>query len=70
MEEVDSQTVKNDLGTYDNTKKIATYQGDARTTGCLLDPHFEKYYRLIGKDLSNQQKLDADAKAIQQVNFT
>ena len=29
-------------------------------------PYFKKYYQLVGIDLSKQQKLDADAKAIQQ----
>ena len=41
------------------------------TTGCLLNyPYFTKYYKLIAIGLSKQQKLDADAKAIQQINFT
>ena len=63
--------IKNDLKTYDNMKKIAAGQGDDYTTGCLLDyPYFKKYYKLIAIDLSKQQKLDADAKAIQRINFT
>ena len=46
-------------------------QGDDYTTGCLLDyPYFKKYYELITIDLSKQQKLDADPKAIQQINLT
>ena len=65
------QPIKNDLKTYDNIRKIATGQGDDYTTGCLLDyPYFKKYYKLIAIDLSKQQKLDADPKAIQQINFT
>ena len=65
------QTIKNDLKTYDNIRKIATGQGDDYTTGCLLDyPYFKIYYKLIAIDLSKQQKLDADPKAIQQINFT
>ena len=64
------QPIKNDLKTYDNIRKIATGQGDDYTTGCLLDyPYFKKYYKLIAIDLSKQQKLDADPKAIQQINF-
>ena len=60
------QPIKNDLKTYDNIKKIATGQGDDYTTGCLLDyRYFKKYYKLIAIDLSKQQKLDADPKAIQ-----
>ena len=64
------QPIKNDLKTYDNIRKIATGQGDDYTTGCLLDyPYFKKYYKLIAIGLSKQQKLDADLKAIQQINF-
>ena len=32
-----NQTIKNDLKTYDNIRKIASGQGDDYTTGCLLD---------------------------------
>ena len=57
--------------TYGNIRKIATAQGDDYTTRCLLDyPYFKNYYKLIAIDLSKQQKLDADPKAIQQINFT
>ena len=31
---------------------------------------FQKYYKLIAIDLTKQQKLDTDPKAIQQINFT
>ena len=66
-----NQPIKNYLKTYDNIRKIATGQGDDYTTGCLLDyPYFKIYYKLIAIDLSKQQKLDADPKAIQQINFT
>ena len=44
---------------------------DDYTIGCLLDyPYFEIFYKLIVIDLSKQQKLDADQKAIQQINLT
>ena len=50
---------------------VATAQGDDCTTAYLLDyPYFKKYYKLIATDLSKQQKLDEDLKAIQQTNFT
>ena len=50
---------------------IATGQRDDYTTGCLLDYiDFKEHYKLIAIDLSKQQKLDADPKAIQQINFT
>ena len=58
------QTVKNNVRTY--KRKIATGQVHDYATGCLLDyPNFEKCYKLIAIDLSKQQKLDADPKAMQ-----
>ena len=37
----------------------------------MLDyTYFKNYYRMIAIDLSEQQALDADPKAIQQINFT
>ena len=40
-------------------------------SGCLLDhPFFKKYRRLITIDFSKRQKLDADPKSIQEINFT
>ena len=57
--------------TYENIKKITIDQGDDYTTGCLLDySYFKNYYKIIAIDLSNQQALDADPRAIQQINFT
>ena len=65
------QLVKNDKVTYENIRKIAIGQGDDYTTGCLLDyTYFKKYYKMIAIDLSKQQALDADPRAIQQINFT
>ena len=65
------QPVKNDKITFENIRKIATGQGDDYTTGCLLDHiYFKNYYKMIAIDLSKQQALDADPKAIQQINFT
>ena len=40
-------------------------------TGCVLDdPYFKEYYKLIAINLSKQQKLYADPKAMQQNHFT
>ena len=65
------EAVKNNLITYDNIRKIPIGQGDNCTTCCLLDyNYFNNYYNMIAIDLSKQQALDADPKAIQQVNFT
>ena len=57
--------------TYENIRKIATVKGDDYTTGCLLDyPYFKENYKIIELDLSRQNELDADPRAIQQINFT
>ena len=65
------QPVKNDQVTYENIRKVATGQGGDYTTGCLLDyTYFKNYYKMIAVDLSKQQALDTDPKAIQQINFT
>ena len=41
------------------------------TTGCLVDYiYFKNDYKMIAVDLSKQQALDADPKAIQQISFT
>ena len=50
------QLIKNNLRTY-NIRNIAIGQGDDYTTSCLLD-------------LSKHQVLNADLRAIQQINFT
>ena len=65
------QPIKNNKVTYENIRKIATGQGDGYTTGCLLDyPYSQDNYKMIAVDLSKQQALDADPRAIQQINFT
>ena len=33
-------------------------------------PYFKENYKMIAVDLSRQNKLDADSRAIQQINFT
>ena len=65
------QPSKNDKVTYENIRKISTVQGDDYITGCLLDyTYSKKYYKMIAVNLSKQQALDTDPKAIQQINFT
>ena len=65
------QPVKNNKVTNENIRKIATGRGDDYTTGCLLDyTYFRNYYKMIAIVLSKQQALDADPRAIQQINFT
>ena len=64
------QPVKNDKVTHNNIRKIVTGQENDYTTGSLLDyTYFKNYYKMIVMDLSEQQTLDDDSKAIQQINF-
>ena len=65
------QPIKNNAVTYENIRKIATGQGEDYTTGCLLNYQYIKdYYKMIAIYSSKQQALDADPRAIQQINFT
>ena len=65
------QPIKDNKVTYENIRKIATVLGADYTTGCLLNyPYFRDSYKTIAIDLSKQQALDADPRAIQQINFT
>ena len=68
-ENIFDQPIKNNKITYDNIRKIATDQGDDYTTACLLDyPYFANTYKMIEVDLSKQQALDADPRAINSTN--
>ena len=62
------QPINSMTKTYENIRKIATGQGDDYTTGCLLDySYFKDHYKMIAIDLSKQQALDADPRAIRQL---
>ena len=64
------QPVKNNLITCHNIWKVATGQRDDYTR-CILDyNYFNNYNKMIAVDLSKQQALDVDPKAIQQMNLT
>ena len=64
------QPINSDLQTYENIRKIATGEDDY-TTVCLLNySYFKENYKMIAIDLNKQQVLDADPRAIQQINFT
>ena len=65
------QPINSELKTYENIRKFATGKGDDYTTGFLLDySYLKENYKMIAIDLSKQQVLDADPRAIQQINFT
>ena len=45
-------------------------KGEDYTTGSFLYfNYFDKHYKLVAVDLSKQKELDADPRAIQQIEF-
>ena len=63
-------SINDQIKKYDEIRKIATRKGDNYTTGCLLNyQYFKDHYQLIAVDLSKQKELDADPKAVQQIEF-
>ena len=61
--------IESDIEKYRELKKVMTGKGDY-TTGSLLDfNYFDKHYKLVAVDLSKQKELDADPRAIQQIEF-
>ena len=61
---------ENDVEKYKELKKVMIGKGEDYTTGSLLDySYFEKHYKLVAVDLSKQKELDADPRAIQQIEF-
>ena len=66
-ENVFDQPLKNNKVTHENIRKIDTGQGD----DCLLDyPYFKDSYKMVARDLSKQNDLNANPRATQQINFT
>ena len=65
-----NQPIKSHIKTYENIRKDTTCQGDDCTTGCLLDYHYFKTNKMIAIDLSKQETLHVDPKAIQEINIT
>ena len=65
------QPIDSTAKTYENIRKIAKGHGDDYMTGCLLDSaYFKENYKMIAIDVSRQQELDVEPRAIQQINFT
>ena len=62
--------IESDIEKYRELKKVMIGKGEDYTTGSLLDfNYFDKNYKLIAVDLSKQKELDADPRAIQQIEF-
>ena len=60
-----NQPVKSNLRTYDKIQKMQLVKEMIILLNFLIN-YFNKYYKMIAIDLSKQQALDADQKAIQQ----
>ena len=62
--------IKRDIEKYRELKKVMIGKGEDYTIGSLLDyNYFKKHYKLVAADLSKQKELDADLRAIQQIEF-
>ena len=62
--------IESDIEKYRELKKVMIGKGEDYTTGSLFDfNYFDKHYKLVAVDLSKQKELDADPRAIQQIEF-
>ena len=62
--------IESDIEKYRELKKVMIGNGEDHTTGSLLDfNYFDKHYKLVAVDLSRQKELDADPRAIQQIEL-
>ena len=62
--------IESDIENYRELEKVMIGKGEDYTTGSLLDfNYFDKHYKLVAVDLSKQKELDADPRAIQQIEF-
>ena len=63
-------TIDSYIKRYEEIRKLTTGQYEDNTAGCLLDYDYtRKHYRLIAVNLSRQKELDADSKAMKQIEF-
>ena len=64
------QPIISNVKRYEEIIKLKTGQSEDYTTECLLYYNYiSNHCRLIGVDLSRQKELDADTKAIHQIEF-
>ena len=62
--------IESDIEKYRELKKVMIGKGENYTTGSLLGyDYFKKNYKLVTADLSKQKELDADPRAIEQIEF-
>ena len=62
--------IESDIEKYRELKKVMIGKGKDYLTGSLFDfNYFDKNYKLVAVDLSKQKELDADPRAIQQIEI-
>ena len=62
--------IESDIEKYRVLQKVMIGKGEDCTAGSLLDyNYFDKHYKLVAADLSKQKELEADPRAIQQIEF-
>ena len=62
--------IESDIEKYRELTEVMIGKGEDYKTGSLLDyDYFKKHYKLVAVDLSKQKELDADPRAIQQIEF-
>ena len=62
--------IETDIEKYRELKKVMIGKGEDNTTGSLFDfNYFDKHYKLVAVDFSKRKELDADPRAIQQIEF-
>ena len=62
--------IESDIEKYRELKKVMIGKGEDYSTGSLLDYNYLKeHYKFVAVDLSKQKELDADPRAIQQIEF-
>ena len=64
------QPIDPDIKQYEKLRKLAAGQSEDYTTRCLLNyDYLKNHYRLIAVNLCTKKELDADPKAIQQIEL-
>ena len=62
--------IESDIEKHTELKKVMIGKVEDYTTGSLLDyDYFKRNYKLVAVDLSKQKELDADPRAIQQIEL-
>ena len=61
--------IESDIEKYRELKKVMIGKVEDYTTGSLLNYNYFDKHKLVAVDLSKQKELDADPRALQQIEF-